>query len=273
MDRRDFARFKGFSRRAVMLAALKGSLVSALVARLYYLQVVQADRYGVLSDDNRISMRMLPPLRGRVLDRNGEEGGRVEPVLGQVRPGEVGDTSHIRDFLDLAGIEKGPEGVGHLQRMEGGGGGARVMGRHHPGQLETAGEGGDGRAQVQADVARGEGRFVLFQITERPDLGQEDGPPARPSGQGGSKGPRGAAVGQQDDGVGQGLGRMVAQPVQHPGREIVEKGPLGLDREPARAGPGKGIETGGHPPASFASAASRASGSPTCIQSPSSTQP
>ena len=73
MDRRDFNRFKGFGRRALMLAGIKGTLVSALVARLYYLQVLQADRYGMLSDDNRISMRMLPPLRGRVLDRGGEE--------------------------------------------------------------------------------------------------------------------------------------------------------------------------------------------------------
>jgi hypothetical protein len=194
-------------------------------------------------------------------------------VLGQVRLDEVGNTSHNRDFLDLAGIEKGPEGVGHFQCMEGRGGGAGVMGRHQPGQFEAAGQGGDGRAQVQADIAGREGRFILFQIAERPDLGQEDGPPARPSGQGGGEGPGGAPVGQQDDGVGQGLGRIVAEPVQHPGGQIVEKRPLGLDRIPARAGPGKGIETGGHPTASFVSAASRAAGSPTCIQSPSSTQP
>jgi penicillin-binding protein 2 len=73
VDRRDFNRFKSVTRRALVLGGLKLGLASALTARLYYLQVVEADRFAVLSDDNRISMRMLAPPRGRVLDRNGEE--------------------------------------------------------------------------------------------------------------------------------------------------------------------------------------------------------
>jgi penicillin-binding protein 2 len=73
MDRRDFNRFKGFSRRALLLGGVKVGLASALLARLYYLQVLESDRYSMLSDDNRISVRMLPPLRGRLLDRYGEE--------------------------------------------------------------------------------------------------------------------------------------------------------------------------------------------------------
>lgn len=73
MDRRDVSRFKGFTRRSLMLGGIQVGLVSALVGRLYYLQVLEADRYEMLADENRISMRMLPPLRGRVLDRAGEE--------------------------------------------------------------------------------------------------------------------------------------------------------------------------------------------------------
>jgi penicillin-binding protein 2 len=73
VDRRDFNRFKSLSRRALVLGGVKLGLASALAARLYYLQVLESDRYAVLSDDNRISVRMLAPPRGRVLDRNGEE--------------------------------------------------------------------------------------------------------------------------------------------------------------------------------------------------------
>jgi len=38
---------------------------------MYELQVVEADRYAVLADENRISLRLLTPLRGRILDRFG----------------------------------------------------------------------------------------------------------------------------------------------------------------------------------------------------------
>ena len=65
MDRRDVSRFNGFTRRSLMLGGIQVGLVSALVGRLYYLQVLEADRYEMLADENRISMRMLPPLRGR----------------------------------------------------------------------------------------------------------------------------------------------------------------------------------------------------------------
>src|SRR3546814_1378229 len=35
------------------------------------LQVVEADRYKTLAEDNRINLRLLPPPRGRILDRFG----------------------------------------------------------------------------------------------------------------------------------------------------------------------------------------------------------
>ena len=59
---------------------------------------------------------------------------------------------------------------------------------------------------------------------------------------GASPGAIGTAVGQQDDGVGQGLGRVIAQPVQHPGGEVFEEGPPGGHGAPARPGSGERIE-------------------------------
>jgi penicillin-binding protein 2 len=38
---------------------------------MYQLQIVESDRYVVLADENRINLRLLAPLRGRILDRFG----------------------------------------------------------------------------------------------------------------------------------------------------------------------------------------------------------
>ena len=67
----DNDRQKTFTRRAAMLAAIKTSMVGALGARMYYLQVLEADRYRMLAEDNRVSMRLQAPQRGLILDRNG----------------------------------------------------------------------------------------------------------------------------------------------------------------------------------------------------------
>jgi len=67
----DHGRFKTFSRRAALLGGGKALLLGALAARMYYLQVVESDRYATLAEDNRISLRLLPPPRGRIVDRFG----------------------------------------------------------------------------------------------------------------------------------------------------------------------------------------------------------
>lgn len=64
-------RAKVFSRRAAFLGGAKLLLGSTLAARMYYLQVHQADRYSKLAYENRISIRLLPPPRGRIVDRFG----------------------------------------------------------------------------------------------------------------------------------------------------------------------------------------------------------
>ncbi|MFH1805244.1 MAG: penicillin-binding protein 2 [Pseudomonadota bacterium] len=60
-----------FTRRAAILGAGQGLLLTGLAARMYYLQVMESDRYTVLADDNRISHRLLPPPRGLITDRFG----------------------------------------------------------------------------------------------------------------------------------------------------------------------------------------------------------
>jgi penicillin-binding protein 2 len=72
MINRDSDWVRMFNRRAAVLAGGQAVLVSALAGRLYYLQVVESDRYVMLAEDNRINMQLLPPPRGRILDRFGQ---------------------------------------------------------------------------------------------------------------------------------------------------------------------------------------------------------
>ena len=69
--RKDSERHKQFNRRTVILAGGKLALLSTLVGRMYYLQVVESKRYQTLADQNRINLRLLPPPRGRIVDRFG----------------------------------------------------------------------------------------------------------------------------------------------------------------------------------------------------------
>lgn len=62
---------RAFSRRSLLLGAGQLGLVGALGARLYYLQVIEADRYRTLSEENQFNLELLPPTRGLILDRNG----------------------------------------------------------------------------------------------------------------------------------------------------------------------------------------------------------
>ena len=59
------------TRRAVLLAGGQVLLFSALVGRMYYLQVLQTDQYRLLAEENRVNLHLLPPLRGKIIDRFG----------------------------------------------------------------------------------------------------------------------------------------------------------------------------------------------------------
>ena len=59
-------------RRRVFAGALFILLLSAaLVARMYHLQVVQFEQHTTLSENNRVHVQPIPPIRGLIFDRNG----------------------------------------------------------------------------------------------------------------------------------------------------------------------------------------------------------
>lgn len=63
---------RGITRRGLMLGVGMGAMVAALGVRLRYLQIDQADEFRLLAEENRISIRLIPPTRGMIQDRNGK---------------------------------------------------------------------------------------------------------------------------------------------------------------------------------------------------------
>lgn len=57
--------------RVVVGAVAVVVLVCVLIARLYFLQVIQYDYHSTLSENNRVHVQPIPPSRGLIYDRNG----------------------------------------------------------------------------------------------------------------------------------------------------------------------------------------------------------
>ncbi|MDW4500124.1 penicillin-binding protein 2 [Sulfitobacter sp. D35] len=89
------------SRRAAVLGGAQLLFVGTLGARMRHLQVDQADQFRLLAEENRINIRLIPPTRGEVFDRNGlrlaqnvpsyrivmvrEDAGDIDAVLDRLR--------------------------------------------------------------------------------------------------------------------------------------------------------------------------------------------
>jgi penicillin-binding protein 2 len=89
------------SRRALMLGGAQAAMVAALGIRMRQMQVEEAEIYSMLAEENRVSIRLIPPARGVIQDRNGvllagneqnyrivivrEDAGDVEEVLSRLR--------------------------------------------------------------------------------------------------------------------------------------------------------------------------------------------
>ncbi|WP_306414833.1 hypothetical protein [Brevundimonas aurantiaca] len=190
---------------------------------------------------------------GPGLDRQAQEFGRAFPVFGHFAVDQGRDPSGVRNLFQLAGIEEAAERIRQIQGPHRRQAVVELL-DDHPRHLEPAGQGGDGGRQVEAEGAGGEGGLVLLQIAQRPDLGQQDGAALGEFRQGAGEGAGGAAVGQKEGGVRQGLGRQIAQPGQDAGGQVFEEGPVGGDGVPAGAGRREGVEGAHSNPASFASA-------------------
>ncbi len=70
---REGLRYQTYSRRTLLLAGLQGIALGALGLRLYYLSIVNGEKYRLRADKNRIFIRLIAPERGEIFDRNGEK--------------------------------------------------------------------------------------------------------------------------------------------------------------------------------------------------------
>ncbi|MDS9468343.1 penicillin-binding protein 2 [Paracoccus sp. MBLB3053] len=59
------------SRRVLLLGVIQAAVISTLGLKLRSMQLEHAEEYRMLSDGNSIKIRLLPPARGLILDRNG----------------------------------------------------------------------------------------------------------------------------------------------------------------------------------------------------------
>ena len=60
-----------FSRRLIVTTVFVSLFIAILIARLVYLQIVNQQHYKTLSENNRVSIKPIQPIRGLIYDRNG----------------------------------------------------------------------------------------------------------------------------------------------------------------------------------------------------------
>jgi penicillin-binding protein 2 len=72
-DRKDKSRYTTFSRRSLMVSGGMTAVFAVLAGRLYQLQIRDGDQYKVQAEANRVSQHLIPPPRGRIVDRFGVE--------------------------------------------------------------------------------------------------------------------------------------------------------------------------------------------------------
>lgn len=90
-----------FLRRTFVVGGLTALGATALTVRLAQLQLVQAQEYSTLASQNQFNFRLVPPPRGRILDRNGVviAGNRFSFRVLVVRD----ETKDLDQTLDLLG--------------------------------------------------------------------------------------------------------------------------------------------------------------------------
>ncbi|WP_136637026.1 penicillin-binding protein 2 [Pseudooceanicola onchidii] len=59
------------TRRALIVGGMQAGFMGLLALRMRYMQVDEADKFRLLAEENRINIRLIPPARGEIFDRNG----------------------------------------------------------------------------------------------------------------------------------------------------------------------------------------------------------
>lgn len=70
---KEIEEYKKFQKRIFILGIGKGLFSIFLIAKLYYLQILNKSKFGKLSEDNRIKIKILYPERGIIFDHNNKK--------------------------------------------------------------------------------------------------------------------------------------------------------------------------------------------------------
>lgn len=88
--------WRKLTRRGILIGGLQVGFAGLLAWRMQNLQVDQADQYRLLADENRINVRLIPPARGEIYDRNGVILAKNEPSYRiTIIPEDAGDIDMV----------------------------------------------------------------------------------------------------------------------------------------------------------------------------------
>lgn len=97
------------TRRAMLLGGVQLAFVGALGLRMRQLQLEEADQFRLLAEENRINVRLIPPARGEIFDREGRVIAHNTPSYRIVIvPEDAGDVDKVITRLGQL-IELDPE--------------------------------------------------------------------------------------------------------------------------------------------------------------------
>lgn len=89
-----------FTRRALFMGGCMTAMVAVLGARMRFLGVEQADQFRLLAEENRINIRLIPPNRGLIQDRNGKLiAGNEQNYRVTITREDAGDVEEVLDRL------------------------------------------------------------------------------------------------------------------------------------------------------------------------------
>jgi penicillin-binding protein 2 len=104
---------QGVNRRILMISAGVGAMMAALGVRMHRLGVSEADAFRLLAEENRINLRLIPPARGQIFDRNGiliagnEQNYRIVITQENADKAEGGAEAVIRRLAHLVPLSEG----------------------------------------------------------------------------------------------------------------------------------------------------------------------
>ena len=106
----DTVRKNIYTRRTLFLSGAKLALMAGLASRMYYLQVSEGEKYSTMAEENRISLKLIRPTRGEIVDRYGERlATNVQNYRVLIVPKQAGDVQAVLQklsyFIDMSQVD------------------------------------------------------------------------------------------------------------------------------------------------------------------------